>query len=186
MGRRHIPATRAPDAGRVGPGIVLHEEWSDISFREEFPELSKIASVTAAFQHHVKLGESPSPESDRQDDDEELYLQHRQRLLNYRGLQEVKMPPSPDYSGYHPADLSKRLPASPPRVPSSLFTIDSILAPRPSTTAQSVSPIAHRLPGPALLRHPLHFGHLAAVASGFAPTSSDFLGTYQALRGDIP
>ncbi|XP_054264300.1 homeobox protein goosecoid-like [Macrosteles quadrilineatus] len=90
-----------------------------------------------------------------------------------------------------PADLSKR---SPPRegsrssnVPSSLFTIDSILAPRPATTTSSssstscLSPLPSKLPAPTLLRHPLHFGHLAAVASGFTPTSSDFLAVYPGL-----
>lgn len=160
-------------------------------------KLSKIASITA--YHPFKLGESPSPsysDSDRPEDEDDYYLQ-RQQLLSYRGLQE-KMTLSPDYgSPFHqrlagaygvssPADLSKR---SPPRetsrssaVPSSLFTIDSILAPRPATTTSSstscLSPaMTSRLPTPALLRHPLHFGHLAAVASGFSPSSSDFLGT---------
>lgn len=149
------------------------------SFRS-FGRQSKIASITASYQHHYKVGESPSPsfsDSDRPDDDEDLYL-HRQRLMAYRG-------PSPEYPypRVYPTDLSKRLPASPPprsSAVSSLFTIDSILAPRPNastSTSQSLASASpHRLPTPAILRHPLHFGHLAAVASGFSPSSSDFLG----------
>lgn len=68
--------------------------------------------------------------------------------------------------------------------PNSLFTIDSILAPKstsnpsspPSPSTHSPTPIRPtRVPG--LLHHPgLHLGHLAAAAaSGFGATS-DFLG----------
>lgn len=50
----------------------------------------------------------------------------------------------------------------------SLFTIDSILAPRPKPSS----------PQRPLLHHPtLHLGHIAAAASaGFGPASADFLG----------
>lgn len=73
--------------------------------------------------------------------------------------------------------------------PGSLFTIDSILAPKPvmmrngdspsssPPTSANASPIRPtRLPG-AMLHHPgIHLGHLAAAAaSGFGNTS-DFLG----------
>lgn len=137
-----------------------------------FGKVFKIASITASYQHHFKVGGSSSPsfsDSDRPEDDEDLY----QRVMAYRAS-------SPDY-GYpraYPTDLSKRLaPSPPPR--SSNFTIDSILASRPNTstsTSQSLATSsAHRLPDPTLLRHSLHFGHLAAVASGFSPRS-DFLG----------
>lgn len=154
-----------------------------------------IAATTASYQEYVKLAESPSPsyqhyvklaessDSDRPDDEEDLYLQ-RQRLLSYRSLHDSKMSPCPDY--FHQqrvaSDLSKRMSHSPPRVSTSLFTIDSILAPRPrhsspdTSQTMSVAGLTHRVPAPTLLRHPLHFGHLAAVASGFAPSSSDFLG----------
>lgn len=153
------------------------------------------AATTASYQEYVKLAESPSPsyqhyvklaessDSDRPDDEEDLYLQ-RQRLLSYRSLHDSKMSPCPDY--FHQqrvaSDLSKRMSHSPPRVSTSLFTIDSILAPRPrhsspdTSQTMSVAGLTHRVPAPTLLRHPLHFGHLAAVASGFAPSSSDFLG----------
>ncbi|XP_019865568.2 homeobox protein goosecoid [Aethina tumida] len=48
---------------------------------------------------------------------------------------------------------------------SSLFTIDSILAPRPKPTPQR-----------SVLQPPtLHLGHIAAAAGGFGPTSADFL-----------
>lgn len=51
----------------------------------------------------------------------------------------------------------------------SLFTIDSILAPRPKMSS----------PQRPLLHHPtLHLGHIAAAASGFSPASADFLGEY--------
>lgn len=50
----------------------------------------------------------------------------------------------------------------------SLFTIDSILAPRPKPTSQN----------PPLFQHPsLHLGHLAAAASsGFGTAPAEFLG----------
>lgn len=71
--------------------------------------------------------------------------------------------------------------------PTSLFTIDSILAPKPNQARRSESPVSpsgsattspvrpQRVP--AMLHHPgLHLGHLAAAAaSGFA-APSDFLG----------
>lgn len=62
--------------------------------------------------------------------------------------------------------------------PSSLFTIDSILAPssRASTVNSTMSPISH---ASALLRHPLQLGlAAAAAASSFssATNSADFLG----------
>lgn len=163
-------------------GRILEDRgWIDCS-----KELVKIASITASYQHYVKLAESPTPsfsDSDRPDDDDDLYLQ-RQRLLSYRSLHDSKMSPCPEYFHQRVAsDLSKRMPHSPPRMPTSLFTIDSILAPRPrhsspdtSSQAMSVAGLTHRVPAPTLLRHPLHFSHLAAVASGFAPSSSDFLG----------
>lgn len=94
-------------------------------------------------------------------------------------------------SRMYPADLTKRLPATTPParsseparssgLSSSLFTIDSILAPRPNSSASqhSLASAPHRVANPALLRHPLHFGHLAAAASGFGGTSSDFLGQF--------
>ncbi|PSN52059.1 hypothetical protein C0J52_03886 [Blattella germanica] len=76
--------------------------------------------------------------------------------------------------------------SSSPASSSSLFTIDSILAPRPShQSPPAVSPPQQhvlsphqRLP-PAVLHHPLHLGHLAAAAaSGFGATSADFLGMF--------
>jgi hypothetical protein len=68
---------------------------------------------------------------------------------------------------------------SSPASSTSLFTIDSILAPRPphQPAAQQghvVSP-HQRLP-PAVLHHPLHLGHLAAAAASGFGTSADFLG----------
>ncbi|KAF5273974.1 hypothetical protein FQA39_LY01090 [Lamprigera yunnana] len=51
---------------------------------------------------------------------------------------------------------------------SSLFTIDSILAPRPNPSS----------PQRPILHHPLHFGHIAAAASagfGATCTSAEFL-----------
>ncbi|XP_023310897.1 homeobox protein goosecoid-like [Anoplophora glabripennis] len=49
---------------------------------------------------------------------------------------------------------------------SSLFTIDSILAPRPKPNS----------PQRPMLQHPsLHLGHIAAAAGGFGTTSADFL-----------
>jgi hypothetical protein len=69
--------------------------------------------------------------------------------------------------------------SSSPASSTSLFTIDSILAPRPShqsTAPHHVLSPHQRLP-PAMLHHPLHLGHLAAAAaSGFSATSADFLG----------
>ncbi|CAD7080079.1 unnamed protein product [Hermetia illucens] len=73
--------------------------------------------------------------------------------------------------------------------PTSLFTIDSILAPKPNQARRSESPVSpsgsattspvrpQRVP--AMLHHPgLHLGHLAAAAaSGFA-APSDFLVAY--------
>lgn len=52
----------------------------------------------------------------------------------------------------------------------SLFTIDSILAPRPKQSSSS--------PQRPMLQHPnIHLGHIAAAASaGFGATSADFLG----------
>lgn len=49
----------------------------------------------------------------------------------------------------------------------SLFTIDSILAPRP----KPVSPQR-----PVMHHSTLHLGHIAAAATGFGATSADFLG----------
>lgn len=49
----------------------------------------------------------------------------------------------------------------------SLFTIDSILAPRPKPSSPQ-RPIMHH--------SSLHLGHIAAAASGFGATSADFLG----------
>lgn len=149
--------------------------------------------ITASYQEYVKLAQSPyqnyvklaeSSDSDRPDDEEDLYLQ-RQRLLSYRSLHDSKMSPCPDYFHHQrvASDLSKRMSHSPPRVSTSLFTIDSILAPRPrhsspdTSQTMTVAGLTQRVPAPTLqFRHPLHFGHLAAVASGFAPSSSDFLG----------
>lgn len=53
----------------------------------------------------------------------------------------------------------------------SLFTIDSILAPRPKQTSSSSQ-------SPTLFQHPsIHLGHLAAAASsGFGTAPADFLG----------
>lgn len=78
---------------------------------------------------------------------------------------------------------------------SSLFTIDSILAPKPNHLTNrssespgssppgsaNTSPIRPRMPA-AMLHHPsLHLGHLAAAAaSGFGNTS-DFLGKLMEL-----
>lgn len=69
--------------------------------------------------------------------------------------------------------------------PNSLFTIDSILAPKFSSNPSSPQspPTTSSPPNirptrvvPAMLHHPgLHLGHLAAAASGFG-TTSDFLG----------
>lgn len=55
----------------------------------------------------------------------------------------------------------------------SLFTIDSILAPRPKS--QSGVGATHQRP---ILQHPnIHLGHIAAAASaGFGAGSADFLG----------
>lgn len=53
----------------------------------------------------------------------------------------------------------------------SLFTIDSILAPRPKPTSSSQNP--------PVFQHPsIHLGHLAAAAasSGFGAAPADFLG----------
>lgn len=51
----------------------------------------------------------------------------------------------------------------------SLFTIDSILAPRPKASS----------PQRPVLPHPtLHLGHIAAAASGFSSASADFLGKF--------
>lgn len=52
---------------------------------------------------------------------------------------------------------------------SSLFTIDSILAPRPSVSGQQI-----RHQSSPVLHHPIHLGHIAA-ATGFG-AHSDFLG----------
>lgn len=76
--------------------------------------------------------------------------------------------------------------SSSPASSTSLFTIDSILAPRPSpqSTPQHTHVLSpqHRLP-PAVLHHPLHLGHLAAAAaSGFGATSADFLGKRLSLQ----
>ncbi|RZB39991.1 homeobox protein goosecoid, partial [Asbolus verrucosus] len=55
---------------------------------------------------------------------------------------------------------------------SSLFTIDSILAPRPKPAS----------PQRPVLQHPsLHLGHIAAAAGGFGASSADFLGYVHAL-----
>lgn len=70
--------------------------------------------------------------------------------------------------------------SSSPASSTSLFTIDSILAPRPShpsATQQAHVLQSHQRLPPAVLHHPLHLGHLAAAAaSGFGATSADFLG----------
>lgn len=50
----------------------------------------------------------------------------------------------------------------------SLFTIDSILAPRPKVTSSPQRPLLHN-PN-------IHLGHIAAAAGGFGPGSADFLG----------
>lgn len=53
----------------------------------------------------------------------------------------------------------------------SLFTIDSILAPRPKVTTSPQRPMLHN-PN-------IHLGHIAAAAgAGFGPGSADFLGKY--------
>lgn len=62
------------------------------------------------------------------------------------------------------SDLKRNKPRAASSTATSLFTIDSILAPRPSAS-QIRSPVVH---------HPLHLSHLAA-ASGFG-THSEFLG----------
>lgn len=56
----------------------------------------------------------------------------------------------------------------------SLFTIDSILAPRPKHQGSIGSPQR------PILQHPnIHLGHIAAAASaGFGAGSADFLGEY--------
>lgn len=71
--------------------------------------------------------------------------------------------------------------------PNSLFTIDSILAPKSTSnpsSPQSPSATSTNSPTPirpsrvpALLHPGLHLGHLAAAASGFGATS-DFLGEF--------
>lgn len=77
--------------------------------------------------------------------------------------------------------------------PTSLFTIDSILAPKPSAVSpsfriiKSESPISISPPAtspvrpqrvPAILHHPglHHLGHLAAAAATSFSSSTDFLG----------
>lgn len=80
--------------------------------------------------------------------------------------------------------------------PSSLFTIDSILAPKPNnlsnniTRQKSESPCNNSMSPtqqspvrptrvPAMLHHPgLHLGHLAAAAASSFGTTSDFLGEF--------
>lgn len=67
----------------------------------------------------------------------------------------------------------------------SLFTIDSILAPKDKGSESPVSPSSNSSATtspvrpqhvPAMLQHPgLHLGHLAAAA-GFGTSPSDFLG----------
>lgn len=85
--------------------------------------------------------------------------------------------------------------------PNSLFTIDSILAPKPnnlsngnlamriktespgnmSPTSPSTSPIRPTRV-PAMLQHPgLHLSHLAAAAASSFGTTSDFLGEFIVL-----
>lgn len=60
--------------------------------------------------------------------------------------------------------------ATPSTSAGSLFTIDSILAPRPKQASPQ---------RPNVLHHPtLHLGHIAAAASGFSPASADFLGEF--------
>lgn len=58
----------------------------------------------------------------------------------------------------------------------SLFTIDSILAPRPKPTSSSQSP--------PLFQHPsIHLGHLAAAASsGFGTAPAEFLGKASIIK----
>jgi len=74
--------------------------------------------------------------------------------------------------------------SSSPASTTSLFTIDSILAPRPSHQPPLQQ---HLLSPPAVLHHPLHIGHLAAAAaSGFGATSADFLGKRWALLEKMP
>lgn len=75
--------------------------------------------------------------------------------------------------GFKPVQKIQRSPQSTATAASSssssLFTIDSILAPRPG-------PISPQRP---VLHHPLHIGHIAAAASasfGASCTSAEFLG----------
>lgn len=69
---------------------------------------------------------------------------------------------------YKPNRSSPNNTASTSNSAGSLFTIDSILAPRPK-------PLSPQRP---VIHHPsLHLGHIAAAASaGFGATSADFLG----------
>lgn len=71
----------------------------------------------------------------------------------------------------------------------SLFTIDSILAPKDKGSESPVSPSSNssaatspvrpqHVPAASMLQHPgLHLGHLAAAA-GFGTSPSDFLGEF--------
>lgn len=73
--------------------------------------------------------------------------------------------------GFKPVYKTRTTPGSIPSTSAgSLFTIDSILAPRPKPSSP------HR----PVLHHPtLHLGHIAAAASaGFNPASADFLGEF--------
>lgn len=60
---------------------------------------------------------------------------------------------------------------------SSLFTIDSILAPRPSVSGGQAGRQQNSGVPTAVMHHPIHLGHIAAAASTFG-THSDFLGKH--------
>lgn len=69
--------------------------------------------------------------------------------------------------GFKPVYKPRGSPTTASTSSGSLFTIDSILAPRPK-------PLSPQRP---VIHHPsLHLGHIAAAASGFGATSADFLG----------
>lgn len=75
--------------------------------------------------------------------------------------------------GFKPVCKPRGSPTTASTSSGSLFTIDSILAPRPKPTS----------PQRPVLHHPsLHLSHIAAAASGFGATSADFLGKFNLLR----